>query len=117
MVYTYQEFQEEVCSWWDLRDFCWEYHLGTYFNDIDLDRVVDDDYVEDQVRSMAGDYQWDDIMRYIYHLENSSWGEGVYYDDGNGLRELDDDDFEATKDEVLNWFRENGALPLPVHSF
>lgn len=105
---TYREFQEDVNSWFDLRDFCEANGLSVRHAGIDLDEIVDDEWLEDYVNNLAHDYAWDDIYRLISRLENSYYGDCLYYDYGDGLEVLDNEYFEEFKENTLNEFRASG---------
>ena len=105
---TYREFQEDVNSWFDLRDFCEANGLSVRHAGIDLYEIVDDEWLEDYVNNLAHDYAWDDIYRLISHLENSYYGDCLYYDYGDGLEVLDNEYFEEFKEHTLNEFRASG---------
>ena len=105
---TYREFQEDVNSWFSLRDFCEENGLSVCHAGIDLYGIVDDGWLEDYVNNLAHDYAWDDIYRLTSHLENSGYGDCLYYDYGDGLEVLDDECFEMFKECTLEDFRASG---------
>ena len=105
---TYREFQEDVNSWFDLRDFCEANGLSVRHAGIDLYEIVDDGWLEDYVNNLAHDYAWDDIYRLISHLENSYYGDCLYYDYGDGLEVLDNEYFEELKAHTLTEFRASG---------
>ena len=107
MGYTREEFQE-ISSWWDLRDFCYDYRIGTDYDNIDLDEIMDDDSVQSYVDDLSREYRWDDIYRAVADLYNSQWGEGLYYMDDGRIRTIDDCDIDEIKDQVLERFREEG---------
>lgn len=105
---TYREFQEDVISWFDLRDFCEMNGLPVCYEWLDLYEIVDDGWIEDRVNNLAHDCAWDDIYRLISRLENSRYGDCLYYDCGDGLEVLDDEYFEHFKALILEDFRESG---------
>lgn len=105
---TYREFQEDVNSWFDLRDFCEANGLSVRHAGIDLYEIVDDGWLEDYVNNLAHSYAWDDIYRLISRLENSDYGDCFYYDCGDGLEVLDDECFEMFKECTLEDFRASG---------
>lgn len=105
---TYREFQEDVISWFDLRDFCEMNGLSACHEGLDLHEVVDDGWIEDCVNNLAHNCAWDDIYRLIFRLENSRYGDCLYYDCGDGLEVLDDEYFEHFKALILEDFRESG---------
>lgn len=105
---TYREFQEDVNSWFDLRDFCEANGLSVRHAGIDLDEIVDDEWLEDYVNNLAHDCAWEDIYHLISRLENSRYGDCLYYDCGDGLEVLDEEYFEHFKELILEDFRESG---------
>ncbi len=105
---TYREFQEDVISWFDLIDFCEMNGLPVCYEWLNLYEIVDDGWIEDRVNNLAHDCAWDDIYRLISRLENSRYGDCLYYDCGDGLEVLDDEYFEHFKELILEGFRESG---------
>lgn len=96
---TRQEFLDTVYSWNELLDFC-------YDENYDLEGLYDedakDDYFDNEMMEMArNESNWRDLLD---RLQDIPCGyEWYVIDDYYGFRGADDDDFEAYKDEVLEW--------------
>lgn len=105
MEWTIDRF-EDIGSFWELRDFCNEF--GTYPDDVDLDNVVDAEYISEQIQEMASDYRWDDITDALRDL---NWNGNNYeeFEWGDNIRELTGDDLQNCKDEVLETLHEDGV--------
>lgn len=103
MAYSREEFNE-IYSWWELRDFCYEYNLSI---ETDLDCVVDDEWLSESIRQSARDYLWDEISRLVSRLYDSR-GDGYYLIDCGEATELTEEDFDTAKQQAYDEFRRLG---------
>lgn len=98
---TRQEFIDDITTWGDLFDFCSD--EGCYICDGIYDSDDWNSCIDDEVYEIARNNTWrvvlsilqdyDDQSGYDYHARND-------YGEWHGL---DDDDFDAYKDDVLEW--------------
>lgn len=97
---TRQEFLDDVCSFDELRDFCYDNDC-TICDDI-YDDDSKDDYINEHLSDMADDADsWQSLYR---TLEDIPTGYDYYrLDDYGDFNGLDDDDFEDYKNDVLEW--------------
>lgn len=97
---TRQEFLDDVCSFDELRDFCYDNDC-TICDDI-YDDDSKDDYINERLSDMADDADsWQSLYR---TLEDIPTGYDYYrLDDYGDFNGLDDDDFEDYKNDVLEW--------------
>lgn len=97
---TRQEFLDDVCSFDELRDFCYDNDC-TICDDI-YDDDSKDDYINEHLSDMADDADdWQSLYR---TLDDIPTGYDYYrLDDYGDFYGLDNADFENYKDEVLEW--------------
>lgn len=101
---TRQEFLENVTTFVELKDFC-------YDQDCDLlDDVYDGESMDEDINECLAEWARNDTWRELYdRLENIPSGYDWYCnDDYNGWIGLDDYDFDQRKQDVLNWMDDNG---------
>ena len=96
---TREEFIENVQSWNDLMQFC--YDENCYCCEDVYDEDAKDDYFNEILVDMArGADDWRDLYS---QLEDIPTGYGYYINGDDGWRGADDDDFEDYKSDVLSW--------------
>lgn len=96
---TREEFIENVQSWNDLVQFC--YDENCYCCEDVYDEDAKDDYFNEILVDMArGADDWRDLYS---QLEDIPTGYGYYINGDDGWRGADDDDFEDYKSDVLSW--------------
>lgn len=105
MAWTIDEF--ENAGWYEFKDFCDEY--SEYPSDVELEYLCDAEYVAERVKDMANNCRWEEITDYLYNLE---WNgdNGEIFEDGDRVRELNNDDLAECKYEVLNSLHEQGIF-------
>ena len=95
---TRAEFEENITSWYDLIDFCYENDLHSCDNIYDSEQVIE--IIRDEARSEG--------VRGVCWLVNNIYdsdAEHFYYGE-DGLVSLDDSDFERFKSDVIDEFEE-----------
>jgi len=95
---TRAEFEENITSWYDLIDFCYENDLHSCDNIYDSEQVVE--IIRDEARSEG--------VRGVCWLVNNIYdfdAEYFYYGE-NGLVSLDNSDFERYKSDVFTEFED-----------
>lgn len=101
---TRQEFVDEVWSWGELMDFC-------YDNNYELEDIFDedakDDYFDNEIEEMArNSSDWRELLDRLEEIPNGyDW---YVIDDYYGFRGADEDDFRDFKDQVLEWADHDG---------
>lgn len=97
---TRQEFIENVTSWWDLIDFCRD--EGSSICDSIYDEEGRDDFVNDRLSDWTREYSWQEVLGFLDQIPTGYdyYRYDDYYDEWEGL---DNDDFYAYKDDVLEW--------------
>ena len=101
---TRAEFYENVTTWWDLKDFCFDENCGIC-NDI-YDEEGRDDYINECLMGWARNDSWTELLS---RLEDIPTGYDYYrYDDYGDWVGLDDGDFNEIRDEVAEWMDNNG---------
>lgn len=104
---TRQEFLDSVNDFGDLIDFCsdegCDYCENIYYED------SFDDLVNDCVSGWARDMGWRDLRDRLDDIPSGyDW-----YDTSDEWRGLDDDDFRAYKDDVLEWGDDHDIWDVP----
>lgn len=98
---TVTEFNENITTWWELKEFCDEYNCWVCDSIYDDDSV--NDYINNRLYDMARDEQWEDVRSWLDQFADG-YGEGYYHiDEYEDITYLDDEDFINYKDEVLAW--------------
>lgn len=100
---TRQDFIENVTEWWELLDVCRDEDCDIcedIYSDEDKDNRINDD-----LPYLAREYNWW-TLRDI--LDDIPSGDGYYCEDTTDWRELDDEDFENYKADVLHWMDDGG---------
>lgn len=101
---TRAEFYENVTTWRDLKNFCYDEQCEIC-DDI-YDEEGRDDYINDCLMDWARLDSWSELL---VRLEDIPTGYDYYRCDDYGEWEgLDDDDFDEIRDEVAEWMDENG---------
>lgn len=101
---TRAEFYENVTTWWDLKDFCFDENCDIC-NDI-YDEEGRDDYINECLIGWARNDSWTELLS---RLEDIPTGYDYYrYDDYGDWVGLDDGDFNEIRDEVAEWMDDNG---------
>lgn len=101
---TRQEFLENVTTFGELKDFC-------YDQDCDLlEDVYDEDSMNEDINEHLVDWAYNDTWQELYsRLEDIPTGYDWYRnDDYDGWIGLDDSDFDQYKQDVLDWMDVNG---------
>ena len=88
---TRNEFVTDVTTFWELRDFCEENNMYTYF-----DEIYDSDYLDELLNDRLREGFWDDWRTAKSDLDDIPEGYD-YYRDG-----LTYDDFDDLKADVLS---------------
>lgn len=101
---TRAEFYENVTTWGDLKDFCFDENCDIC-NDI-YDEEGRDDYINGCLMGWARNDSWTELLS---RLEDIPTGYDYYrYDDYGDWAGLDDGDFYEIRDEVAEWMDDNG---------
>lgn len=104
---TREEFQENVNSWYDLREFCNEYGCevcSDIYSQDEMDEEIDNSIV-DMAREAT---DWKDLLS---KLEDIPTEDDYYLKNGYGdFTELDDEDFDCHKDDVFDWAENEGIF-------
>lgn len=96
---TREEFIENVQSWSDLLDFCYDEGCD-YCEDV-YDDDAKDDYFDSEIISMARNADdWRDLYR---QLEDIPTGYDYYIYDDYGWHGAEEADFDSHKSDVLSW--------------
>lgn len=104
---TRQEFIDDVKYWDELIEFCSDNECD-YCNDI-YNSEAWNDCIDDDVSEMARNNGWRDILDTLQEYNELS---GFAYYRRTAYRDwvgLDDDDFDAYKDDVCEWMDRNGC--------
>ena len=93
---TRQEFEDNVTTWWELRDFCDEQRCDV------MDGIYDeadyDDYINECLVDWARNDTWEELRNRLNDIPS---GYDYYrHDDYDDWEGLDDTDFRAVKAEV-----------------
>ena len=99
-------FVDNVTTWWELQDFCSDERCDI------CDEIIDscgyDDYINEKLVDLAGDYSWTELRDILNEYYDNSGYEYYAYSDYNGeYVGVDDLDFERYKSEVLDWADES----------
>lgn len=102
---TRQEFIDDITTWSELRNFCWD--TGCSICDDVYDDEDKDSYFNERLRDMAHDADdWRDLKS---QLDDIPDGYDYYIQDDYGeWYEADDDEFDRHKDDVLEWGDDRG---------
>lgn len=102
---TRNEFLEDVTTFSDLKDFCYNENCSI-LEDV-YDEEGRDDYINECLMDWAREDSWQDLYG---RLDNIPTGYDWYrYDDYGDWCGLDDGDFEEYKGDVLEWADDNGV--------
>lgn len=101
---TRQYFLNNVYFWEDLLDFCNE--EGCYVADSILSKEDMDERVDDDLEEAVLNYGWKDILEMLQYIPDH--GEYFKCDGVLDYSELDDEDFDIYKSDVLDWMDEYG---------
>lgn len=102
---TRQEFIQNVTTWRELLNFCWEYDCNVCENIIPHDELRD--YIAEDFRQYAYEYSWVDIRDWLNNIDNNA---SFYYRDGSFDYTSVDDDFASYKQDVLDWCDEDASV-------
>ena len=102
---TREQFEEEICDFGDLKEWCWEHDCSICENIYDEDSM--DDWVNECLVDWARDHTWRELYRILEELPT---GESWYYMNDWGDWEYCECNFNEWKDEVLAWADENGEF-------
>ena len=92
---TREEFIEDICSFGDLREFCWDNRLSSMDYIKDADEI--DEYIDELLYEFARTDGWQDIRRWLNDIDDSyDW-----YDTEDGIVGLTQWDFDEYKERVL----------------
>ncbi len=102
---TRNEFLEDVTSFGDLKDFCYNEDCNL------LEDVYDEEGRDDYINECLMDWARDDTWQELYdRLNGIPTGYNWYrYDEYGDWCGLDDEDFEEYKNDVLEWADDNGV--------
>ena len=104
---TREEFQENVNSWYDLREFCNEYGCevcSDIYSQDEMDEEIDNSIV-DMAREAT---DWRDLLS---KLEDIPTEDEYYIKNGYGdFTEVDEEDFDYHKDDVFDWAENEGVF-------
>lgn len=102
---TRQEFIQNVTTWRELLNFCWEYDCNVCENIIPHDGLCD--YISEDFSQYAYEYSWVDIRDWLNSIDNNA---SFYYRDGSFDYTSVDDDFASYKQDVLDWCDEDTSV-------
>ena len=95
---TRQEFIDDVCSFSDLIQFCYEEELGTCDEIYSANRL--DEYLREEILEYLDDHDWVDLK---YTLDDIPTGYDYYVrTDWMEFYGADEDDFDDCKERVLD---------------
>ena len=97
-------FLEDVSTWPELLMFCGD--IG-YDTSAIYDNETRDEEIESDLRERAYDDCWQEIRDWLYDLCDSSRGDYWRRDDYGDWYLMDNDDFEAYKNDVLEYADDN----------
>lgn len=104
---TREEFQDNVNSWYDLREFCNEYGCevcSDIYSQDEMDEEIDNSIV-DMAREAT---DWRDLLS---KLEDIPTEDEYYIKNGYGdFTEVDEEDFDYHKDDVFDWVENEGVF-------
>lgn len=103
---TRQEFDETICDFSDLKQFCYDH--GCDITDDVIEDYDLDNFVEEDIRNALEDRYWYDIRHYLNDIPTN----GKWYV-RNGQLEysvLDETDFSRYLSEVLDWAEMNDVF-------
>ncbi len=108
---TRREFIEDMEDWdWsDLINFCWQhdcYECENIFTEEDKDDWID----EGLVSRARGCSTWRELLQELYDIPTDCCSGYYRLDEYGTFIELDDDDFEEYKNNVIDWADDNGIL-------
>lgn len=100
---TRDEFINGINEWWELIDFCNNENCDICEDIYDEDER--DDYINSNLYEIVAEAcNWYNLKE---TLENIPTGDGYYFCNGWDWDRLDDDDFRAYKNDVLEWMDDN----------
>lgn len=100
---TRQEFIEDVTTWSELIDFC--YNEGIDYCDDVYSEESYNERIDERVRDYINDDGWRSVLGW---LEDLPLNYDYYIEDDYGeWRGADDDDFDSYKDDVLEYMDDN----------
>lgn len=102
---TRQEFIQNITTWRELLNFCWEYDCNVCENIIPHDELRD--YIAEDFSQYAYEYSWVDIRDWLNSIDNNA---SFYYRDGSFDYTSVDDDFASYKQDVLDWCDEDASV-------
>ena len=98
---TRQEFIDYVTTWSDLLEFC--YNENCYYCEDVYDSNQWNGCIDDEVGEIITNNNWREVLRILQEYDDLSGYDYYRKDDYGEWHELDDDDFDAYKDDVLEW--------------
>lgn len=92
---TREEFIEDICSFGDLREFCWDNRLSSMDYIKDSDEI--DEYIDELLYEFVRTDGWQDIRGWLNNIDDSyDW-----YDTEDGIVGLTQWNFDEYKERVL----------------
>ena len=96
---TREDFINNVTTWDELKDFCYDYDCD-YLEDVyDSDGV--DDYLDRAIEDWSRNLNWRQLRDRLEDIPTD--GEWYSIDEYEDINELDDVDFDGYKSDVLSW--------------
>ena len=97
-----QDFIDNITSWSELLDFCYEYDCSQCEDVEDVDYYRD--WINDSLVSWAREDTWRELLGRLQDLDEKDGYDYYVWDDYDGAyRPVDDSDFDEYKGDVLNW--------------
>lgn len=96
---TREEFINDVTTWDELKDFCYDYSCD-YCDDVYDDDSLND-YLNRAIEDWAGNMLWRQLRDRLECIPTD--GEWYSIDEYEDINELDDVDFDGYKSDVLSW--------------
>ena len=103
---TREEFINDVTTWDELKDFCYDYSCD-YCDDVYDDDGLND-YLNRAIEDWAGNMTWRQLRDRLDDIPTD--GEWYSIDEYEDINELDDVDFEGYKRDVLSWVDDYGDV-------
>mgnify|MGYP006988983649 CR=1 FL=1 len=99
---TRTQFEDEVRSWWELRDFCYEINCDV------MDEFIDDDArnesINEDLVDLARNNSWIEMLSILQGYDDESGYEYYIYDDYYGRYQgISDDEFYDYKQQVMDY--------------
>lgn len=99
---TREEFERDVNSWDDLKDFCWSVNCEEC-DDIESEDTYND-WIEENVVAWAREESWQDLLAILGRYDNNTgYGWYIWSDYDSEYLPAEDDDFFEHKSRVLEW--------------